>query len=80
MINIATYAMDHSVPYLGICLGLQVAVIAHARHYCQLPDAHTTEIDPATSHPLIHLMDTQKDITQKGGTMRLGAYPAVLHE
>ncbi len=79
-INIASYAMDKKIPYLWICLWLQTAVIAHARNNCGLTDAHTTEINEHTKNPLIHLMHDQRDIKNKGGTMRLWAYPAVLHE
>jgi CTP synthase len=71
------YAMDHNVPYLGLCLGMQTAVIALARK-AGLTGANTTEVDPDTKHPVIDIMADQKDITDKGGTMRLGNYPCVL--
>jgi CTP synthase len=73
----ATYAMDHNIPYLGLCYGLHMAVIALARR-SGLEGAHTTEVDENTPHPVIALMDAQKHVTDKGGTMRLGNYPAVL--
>jgi CTP synthase len=72
-----TYALNHDVPYLGLCLGMQTAVIALARQ-AGLTDANTTEIDEKTTHPVIDIMADQKDISNKGGTMRLGNYPCVL--
>lgn len=72
----AGYAMDKKVPYLGLCLGMQMAVIALARKAID-PKANTVEIDEHTSCPAIHLMSSQKSITQKGGTMRLGDYECV---
>ncbi len=72
------YAREHQVPFLGICLGLQMAVIEAARHVCGLDGAHSTEFDADTPHPVIDLMEHQRTITDKGATMRLGAYPCVL--
>ncbi|MFZ5551513.1 MAG: CTP synthase [Bacteroidota bacterium] len=69
------HARVNNIPFLGICLGMQCAVIEFARNVIGLKDAHTMEIDPHTKHPVIHLMPSQKKITSKGGTMRLGAYP-----
>lgn len=80
MINVAHYAMKNKLPYMGICLGMQVAVIAHARYNCNLSEAHSTEFTQETSHPVVHLMENQKNIHGLGGTMRLGAYPAVLQD
>jgi CTP synthase len=74
----AEYARVEGVPCLGLCLGLQVMVIEYARHVLGLADANSTEFDPTTHHPVIDLMLDQRDITDKGGTMRLGAYYAVL--
>ena len=71
----ATYAREHNIPYLGICLGMQIASIAFARSVLQYKDANSIEFDQDTTHPVIHFMDTQNDDLQKGGTMRLGAYP-----
>jgi CTP synthase len=71
------YAMDNDIPYLGLCLGMQTAVIALARKI-GLEGANTTEVDPTTPHPVIDIMADQKDITDKGGTMRLGNYPCNL--
>jgi CTP synthase len=67
------YAREHDVPYLGLCYGLHMAVIEIARNVCGLKGANSTEIDPATPHPVIAMLDEQERITDKGGTMRLGA-------
>ena len=72
------YARENEIPLLGICLGMQCAVIEFARHVAGWADAHSTEFDPATKHPVIDLMESQRGVTQKGGTMRLGAYPCIL--
>ena len=69
------WARESRVPFLGICLGMQMAVVEYARHVCGWADAHSSELDPATTHPVIDLMPDQRGITAKGGTMRLGAYP-----
>jgi CTP synthase len=69
----AQYARTNKVPYLGLCLGMQVATIEFARNVLHLQKAHSTEFDPNTPHPVIALLDEQKKVTQKGGTMRLGA-------
>jgi len=68
------YAREHQLPFFGICLGMQCAVVEFARNVLGHAGAHSTEMDMNTPHPVIHLMDEQKDITHKGGTMRLGAY------
>ena len=80
MIVAAQYARTHKVPYFGICLGMQIAVIEFARHVLGWEDAHSAEFDEFTRHPVIDIMPEQKTVTQKGGTMRLGAYPCVLSE
>jgi CTP synthase len=72
------YAREHDLPFFGICLGMQCAVIEFARHVAGLSGAHTLEHSPHTAHPVIHLMDSQKGVSDKGGTMRLGAYPCDL--
>ena len=72
------YAREHKIPFLGICLGMQCTVIEYARDVLGWKDANSTEFDEHTTHPVIDLMEDQRDITQKGGTMRLGAYPCVL--
>ncbi len=74
------YARENRVPFLGICLGLQMAVIEYARSMCGLPGAHSTEFDGDTAHPVIDLMEHQRGIVDKGATMRLGKYPCVLRE
>ena len=78
MILSAQYARENRIPYLGICLGMQIAVIEFARHVAGWTDAHSAEFDSATAHPVIDLMPDQVGITAKGGTMRLGKYPCVL--
>lgn len=77
-IRAATYARTNNIPYLGLCLGLQVMVTEFARNVCNLPGANSTEMDPETPHPVISLLETQRTVTDKGGTMRLGHYPCKL--
>jgi CTP synthase len=72
------YAREQQVPFLGICYGLQWAVVEFARHACGLDGANTTEVDPSTPHPVISLLEEQRGIVDKGGTMRLGRYPCRL--
>jgi CTP synthase len=74
------YARENRIPFFGICLGMQLAVVEFARHVCGLEGANSTEFNPETPHPVIALMEEQKSIQDKGGTMRLGAYPAALKE
>ena len=74
----ATWARENNIPYLGLCLGMQVMVTEFARNVCGLGGANTTEIDPESPHPVISLLDEQQGVTSKGGTMRLGAYPCKL--
>ena len=69
------YARENKIPFLGLCLGMQCAVIEFARHVCGMTDAHSAEFNPETAHPVIDLMESQIDVEDKGGTMRLGAYP-----
>ena len=76
----AGYAREHGVPCLGLCLGLQVMVIDFARNACGLADANSREFDASTPHPVVDLMDEQRSVVEKGGTMRLGAYVARLKE
>ena len=73
------YAREHGVPFLGICLGMQMAVVEYARHVLGLTGAHTSEVDPNTPYPVIDLMPDQQNIDEKGGTMRLGKYPCRLN-
>jgi CTP synthase len=72
------YARENGIPFFGICLGMQMAVVEFARNVCGLERANSTEFDLQTAHPVIHLMEEQKAIDTKGGTMRLGSYPCVL--
>jgi len=74
------YARENRLPFFGICLGMQMAVIEFARNVLGLKDAHSTEMNPNTPTPVIDLMEEQKKVTAKGGTMRLGAYPCILKE
>jgi CTP synthase len=74
------YARENRLPFFGICLGMQMAVIEFARNVLGLKDAHSTEMNPNTTTPVIDLMEEQKKVTAKGGTMRLGAYPCILKE
>ena len=72
------YAREHRVPYLGLCLGMQLAIVEFARHVVGYTDAHSAELDPATAHPVIHLMPEQNGVENIGGTLRLGSCPCVL--
>ncbi|MFR9566068.1 MAG: CTP synthase [Rikenellaceae bacterium] len=74
------YARENKIPFLGICLGMQCAVIEFARNVIGISDAHSSEMDPITPHPVIDIMEEQKGITAKGGTMRLGGYQCSLKE
>ena len=74
------YARTNNIPFLGICLGMQMAVIEYARNVLHLDGADSVEMSPKTKYPVIDLMESQKEITNKGGTMRLGAYKCVLKE
>jgi CTP synthase len=77
-IAIAQYARMKGIPFLGICLGMQVAVIEFARHVCGMKMANSTEFDPDNPYPVIHLIESQQYLDMIGGTMRLGAYPCKL--
>lgn len=77
-ISACRYARERRIPFFGICLGMQVAVVEYARTVAGLHDAHSSEINPLSSHPVIDLLPEQKDIEDKGGTMRLGSYPCAL--
>jgi CTP synthase len=74
-VQAAKYARENNIPYLGLCLGMQIAVIDFAQNVCGLDGAMSLEFDSKTPHPVIHLMDEQEDVVNKGGTMRLGQYP-----
>ena len=79
-INAVKYARENNIPFLGICLGMQCAVIEFARNVVGLEDAHSFEMNPETPFPVIDLMHSQKDVSEKGGTMRLGAYPCKIEK
>ncbi len=80
MIKCAEYAMEHKIPFLGICFGAQLFFIAFCRKYLGLKGAHSTEINPKTPYPVIDLLESQKDITELGGTMRLGGLSIIVEE
>ena len=73
-----TYARTHNVPFLGLCLGMQLSIIEYARNVVGYNDAHSIELDPATTHPVIALMPDQNGVEDIGGTLRLGSYPCIL--
>jgi len=79
-IEVIRMARERNIPFLGLCLGLQLAVIEFSRNICGLPDANSTEMNDKTPHPVIDILPEQRTITNKGGTMRLGGYTAVLRE
>ena len=74
----ARFARENNIPYLGLCLGMQIATIEFARNVLKLEGAHSAEFDPGTAHPVIALLDEQQNVTDKGGTMRLGSQPCSL--
>ena len=74
------YARENKIPFLGICLGMQMAIVEYARHVLGYQDANSIELDPDTTHPVIALMPEQNGVTDLGGTLRLGAYPCVLKD
>lgn len=78
-IRAAKYARENNIPYLGICLGMQIAIIEFARDVLGLADANSAEINPETTNPVIDIMPEQKAVEEMGGTMRLGQYPCVLN-
>ena len=78
-IRAARVAREQRIPYLGVCLGMQIAVMEFARHVVGMDGANSTEFDPETPHPVIDLLPEQKEVTDLGGTMRLGADPVKIH-
>ena len=74
------FARENKIPFLGICLGMQMAVVEFARNVLEIEDCNSAEFDINTKNPVIHIMETQKGVTSKGGTMRLGAYPCVIQK
>lgn len=79
-IQMIKYVREHNIPFFGICLGMQCAVIEFARHVCGLDGANSTEFQKRAKHPVIDMMESQKSVKEKGGTMRLGSYPCVIVE
>ncbi len=79
-IRAVRHARENRIPFFGICLGMQMAVVEFARNVCNLEGANSTEFDPDTPHPVIHMMYDQRSVTDKGGTMRLGTYECVIPE
>jgi CTP synthase len=79
-IETVRYARENNIPFFGICLGMQMAVIEYSRNVLGLADANSTEMNPNTTNPVIDLMEDQKTITDKGGTMRLGSWKCDLKE
>jgi CTP synthase len=77
-ISAIKYARENKIPFLGICLGMQMAVVEFSRNVLGLKDANSAEFDKDTKNPVIHIMEEQKKVTKKGGTMRLGAYPCII--
>lgn len=80
MISSIRYARENNIPFLGLCLGMQLSIVEYARHIVGFTDAHSVELDPSTNHPVINLMEDQNGVEDIGGTLRLGAYPCVLTE
>ena len=78
MITAIKYARENKIPFLGLCLGMQLTIVEYARNVVGFRDAHSIEMDPNTTHPVIALMPDQNGIEDIGGTLRLGAYPCVL--
>ncbi len=79
-ISTVRHARENGIPFFGICLGMQCAVMEYARNVCGMAGANSTEFNADAPHPVIHLMESQRDVRRKGGTMRLGAYPCTLAE
>jgi CTP synthase len=79
-ISAIKYARENNIPFLGLCLGMQLSIVEFARNVVGFSDAHSAELNPATTHPVIHLMPEQDGIEDIGGTLRLGSYPCILKE
>lgn len=77
-IQAISYARTHNIPFLGLCLGMQLSIVEYARNVLGYADAHSVELDPSTTHPVIALMPDQNGVEDIGGTLRLGSYPCVL--
>jgi CTP synthase len=78
MVQAIRWAREHDLPFFGICLGMQTAIIEFARHVCRLPETNSSEFAPDCENPVVSLMDAQREVQNLGGTMRLGAYPCRL--
>lgn len=79
-IDAITYARTNNVPFFGICLGMQMALVEYSRNVCAIAGAHTIEYQDDVTNPVVHLMENQKSVDNKGGTMRLGAYPCIVKD
>lgn len=80
MITSIKFARENNVPFLGLCLGMQLCIVEFARHVLGFTDAHSVELNPSTTHPVIHLMPEQDGVEDLGGTLRLGSYPCILED
>ena len=80
MIETVKYVRENKIPFLGICLGMQMAVVEFARNVLGIEDADSEEFNKETKNQVIHIMEEQKNVNKKGGTMRLGAYPCIIKE
>jgi CTP synthase len=78
MVQAVRWAREHQLPFFGICLGMQTAIIEFARHVCRLPETNSSEFAPECENPVVALMDSQREVQDLGGTMRLGSYPCRL--
>jgi CTP synthase len=78
MVEAIRWAREHELPFFGICLGMQTAIIEFARHVCGLPETNSSEFAPECANPVVALMESQREVQDLGGTMRLGAYPCRL--
>jgi CTP synthase len=79
-ISAIRYARENKIPFLGLCLGMQLSIVEFSRHVLGYADAHSAELDPSTTHPVIHLMPDQNGVENIGGTLRLGSYPCVVEK
>ena len=77
-ISAIRYARENKIPFLGLCLGMQLSIVEFARNVVGYNDAHSVELEPSTTHPVIHLMPEQDGVEDIGGTLRLGSYPCIL--
>ena len=80
MIHAIGYAREQKIPFLGICLGMQLSIVEYARNIVGYEDAHSIELNPDTTHPVIALMPDQNGVEDIGGTLRLGSYPCILNK